>query len=564
MLLLSTIASRFFVPRTVFEALSPLSTVLVNLELRDYPFDRLNAPHNKVKFWSPMPTSAIVEQIRVAFCISQSPERFPSDEWIVKFWAMAQELEDCKRLLSGLDGINLLPVGQGKLTPLSSEKRAIYLDGSSVGNVEVMQKACSVLEQHLGCNVLSSWLPPFASLQPFVVDISDAPGILDQLATRDHLFSGISQVDRGHLAAYMGKLLEPRAKITKKQKRILSRLPIYRRYNALGFEALDTSSTAASTVAPERQKLAQGYSHSEQPWTPPSIDLFAEDQPMREHLPAMLSVSVLSESKYWHLLISNLTEQDDSEWDAIMTKLAPSYHIHSRAIENLSSILREIPFVLTQTPPGTQPEDSSPLPAFRLSPKSVFHHSLAAYFPVKASVFPTGIYNQSPLSEFLSQLGMHSIFDSTFAKERLQTLFGSGSLPMEENREMVEAIYRRLNSEFSETFLTSGLLHVLARMPWVYTGSGGGWRTPEKCRPQRDRALIGDKMALAEFEFTNDALLSCMGWKEAPPLQTVLDNLISIINKHYRQHFVGADSVTESTSTEQEWENSTIDSSDIW
>ncbi|KAF9140341.1 hypothetical protein BG015_001698, partial [Linnemannia schmuckeri] len=568
---------RFFVPRSVFETLSPVTTGLVDLNMKDYPFEQINEVSKNTKFWVPMSPSSIAQRVRGAFqrdfyqngivpvgCVSQSQGHFPSNAWITKFWDMTYKFSDCRNILSELAGIHLLPVAQNQLAPLSPQQRAIHLNTTKFADLHVgiMKKACFVLEQHLECNILRPWFSPPASLQQFVVDISDAPGILDLLTTKAGHFPNLSQADRGHLGTYFAMFLRPGDKITKNQRRVLRRLPIYKRYNTPKLQSLDAPEISASAPATMQRRLAHGYSHSEHPWIPQSIDLLADDQPMREHLRTILSVSVLSESEYWYTLISTLAGRIESDWDAILAKLAPSYHVHSEAFD-LASILRKLPFVSTNTAAGIQSEVSTPSPACRLSPESVFHPSLAAYFQDKDSVFPAGIYAQAPLFGILSELGMHSAFDPVFVQGRFRTLFASGGLRMQDNRKMVEALYSRLNSECSERFLTSRLHSILTTIPWVYTESGGGWRIPATCRPQKERALIGDKMPLVEFAFTNDALLGCMSWKAPPPLKMVLENLLSIIDKHPHQKSADTDSTTKSESSKQEKGNTSIDSLDI-
>ncbi|KAF9145199.1 hypothetical protein BG015_011964 [Linnemannia schmuckeri] len=568
---------RFYVPRLVFETLSQANAGLVDLNVEGYPFDQINALSKNITFWIPMPPSSIAMRVRWAFqqacyrnssspagCISQSPERFPTDEWIMDFWDMAHELEDCKELLSGLAGVHLLPVGRGQLAPLSTKQRAIHLNRVSLGNVGVMQKACSILEQHLGCNVLRSWFRPPASLQRFIVEISDAPGILGLLhGTKADMLVGVSQKDRAQLASYLAAVLQMTAKLTDDQKRALRRLPVYRMYSSGNFEPLDAlsaSSSPSSTMTARQWRLAQGYLNLEHPWLPPSIDLLADDQPLREHLDIMLEVPVLSESEYWYLLVSNMTKQDESEWDAIMTKLAPAYHVHSKAYDlasalrsipfvsatsapkstddkgtGLRSLIRNLPFVSTKLASAPQQENAKPMPTRSLSPESVVHPSLAVFFQDTEAVFPAGVYGEAPLFGILSELGMYSTFDAAFVQERIKTLFGSGDLRMEEHRKIVEALYGRLNSDCSEAFLSPDLRKVLKTVPWVYTGPDDGWQTPADCRPQRDRALVGNRMPLAEFTFTNEALLDCVGWKLPPPLETVLQNLCSIARKYKPQ-----------------------------
>lgn len=565
----------FFVPRLVFETLSQANAGLVDLNVEGFPFDQVDAvSRDNTMFWVPLPPSSIAKRVRWAFqqncyrdgtvavgCISQSPERFPTDEWLLDFWDMADDLADCSELLSGLDGIHLLPVGQGQLAPLSTEKRAIHLNRSSLGNVGVVQKACSVLEQHLGCNVLRSWFQPPAALKPFVVEISDVPGVLDQLVKADaDQLVGVSQQDRAHLAEYLGANLQTTTKITDDQRLALKRLPVFELYDSGKLGPLNVSSTLSSptsTVIARQWRLARGYDKREHPWLPPSIDLLAGDQPLKCHLSSMLEVPVLTESEYWYLIVDDLSKQEESEWDTILTKLAPAFHVHNKTFD-LASILRSTPFVPVTTTltlfdnkgsglhspicsppvvsmkpaPASQQGNLKLLPTHRLSPKSVVHPSLAAYFRNTEAVFPEGVYGEAPLFSILSELGMHSTFDAAFVQERIKTLFGSGDLEMEECRKVVEALYGRLNNECSGAFLSPDLCEVLTSVPWVYTGPEGGWHTPADCRPQSYRVWVGDEMRLAEFAFTSDVLLECVGWNSPPPLETVLLNLCSIAMKY--------------------------------
>ncbi|KAF9123426.1 hypothetical protein BGW39_008978 [Mortierella sp. 14UC] len=547
---------RFFVPRMVFETLSQANASLVDLNVEGYPFGQIHKAFRRATFWTSMPASSIAKRIRWAFhrgcyqdgqvptgCISQSRE-FPSDDWIMDFWDMAHELPDSTELFSGLAGLHLFPVGRGQLAPLSKEHRVIYIDSSAFGISEITDKVAAAMEQHLHCSVLRPWFrhPSFLLLQ-FVIEIHRLPGLLDLLSnvTPDQ-FAAVSQQDREYLAKFLTLFLQPTVKLSKEQHHVLRRLPVFKRYGRNDLGALD-----AALSSTRQLRLARGYDGTEHPWLPHSIDLLADDQPMKEHLRVMLEIPVLSESEYWHVLVSNLVKRDEGDWDAVLTKLAPTYHVHSKAFD-LASILCKLPFVTTRTAGGSQPKDTQPTLACRLSPQSVVHPSLASYFQDKDSVFPTGIYSQAPLFGILSELGMYSTFDSTFVQERLTTLFGAKILSMEKDRHLVETLYGRLNSEYSEAFLTPKLRSVLTIVPWVYTGSDGGWRTPAGCRPHRDRDLVGDKMLIAQFTFTNDALLDCIGWNSPPPLATVLDNLLFIIDR-YTQQQADSDSVTSSESS---------------
>ncbi|KAK3833268.1 MAG: hypothetical protein J3R72DRAFT_232028 [Linnemannia gamsii] len=560
----------FFVPRIVFETLSQANAGLVDLNVGEFPFEQIDAAK---RFWIPMPSSDIAKRVRWSYSracyqddivppgsISQLSGRFPTDEWIMDFWDMAHVLSDSKELFSGLVGVHLLPVGRGQLAPLSTERRVIYNSGAALGDPDIVNKAASIMERHLACSVLRPWFrQPGSLLQHYIVEIHRLPGILDCLSeTTVNHFAGISQVDRVHLTTFLIKFLQPTAELTEQQKRVLRRFPVYKRYNRSILEPLEIGEiSSTSTITKLQQRLAQGYNSTAHPWLPHSIDLLSGEQTMKEHLRVILGVAVLSESEYWHILISNLTKHDENEWDGILTKLAPSYHVHNTAFD-LASILRKLPFVSTTTAPkpsdtkafgmdsllcnlpfvqkisGTSspPENPQPLPTPRLSPESVVHPSLAAYFQDTEAVFPGGVYAEAPLFGILLELGMQSKFDAAFVQKRFETLFGAKNLDWKENNKLVEVLYGRLNSECTEGFLTPELRSVLKTVPWVYTGSTRGWATPAECRPRSDRVLIGTKMPSASFNFRNEALWDCIGWMSPPPLIIILRHLRWIVKKY--------------------------------
>ncbi|KAG0213553.1 hypothetical protein BGX33_002837 [Mortierella sp. NVP41] len=612
---------RYYVPRIVFETLTKAGAGvdLVDLNARDFPFDQIIAASNDTKFWSPMQPSPIAERIRLAYdsncyqggvvpagCISQMPEQFPSDEWLQDFWNMAHSLSERRDMFSGLAGIHLFPAGGGQLAPFSTERRVVYLNKSIPGNVGVgvIEKVSSILEQYLGCSVLRPWFgQPGPHLKQFVVDMSDVPGILDLFSKKtDGQLEAIAQADRMHLARYLKAFLKPTATISEEQRRLLRRLPVYKGYDSFGLASLVTLDTASSsTTTTKSLRLAQGYTNSEHPWIPQSIDLLADDQPMKELLCAMLDISVLSESEYWFFLVSHISERDETEWDAIMSRLGPVYHVHSKAFD-LASALRKTPFVSTITAPEllhlhnnkalglgsllhnlpfipkkSEPEFVPPencVPVFlppspqprRRSPESLVHHSLAAYFLEHETVFPTGIYAEAPLSGILSELGMRSAFDAALVQERIQTLFEEDALTLynsvkdEGNRKLVMSLYGRMNSDFSESFLTPELCHTLKAVKWVCIGEYQWRKTPHDCRPKSDYVLVGDCVQHADYTFTNEVLLRCLGWSEPPPLHTVLSNLISIVDKHAPRRSAnnnnnssGGGAVSQSKKRHQPW-----------
>ncbi|KAF9905487.1 hypothetical protein EC991_001596 [Linnemannia zychae] len=557
---------RFFVPRVVFETLSQANAGLVDLNMDNFPFDQIDAAN---VFWVPMTSSDIARRLRWVYrracyhdntapagCISQVPDRFPTDEWIMDFWDMAYELTDQMDLLSGLVGFHVFPVGQRQLAPLSlsTECRVIYNGRSAWGDSDITDKVASIIEQNLACSILRPWFrQPNTLLQQYTVEIHHLPGLLDLLhKTTTDQFAGITEVNREHLANFLAKFLLPTTKLTDKQKRTLKRLPVYKRYNRSDLEPLEkiTDPSSSTTITTEvQQRLAQGYNSTEHPWIPHSVDLLADGQPLKEHLRVMLEVNVLSESEYWHVLISGLAKRDKSEWDAILTKLAPSYHFHSKDFD-FASILRELPFVLVTTKPEAIDSKTSPLkelssplqletpqpsptPRPRLTPKSVMHLSLAAYFQDNEEVFPVGIYTDVPWFGILSELGMCSMFDSKFVQERFKKLFDAKKLDWEKNRTLVEALYRRLDNECTKEFLTPELRSVLTTVPWVYTGPGPrcGWVTPAECRPQKEHVLVGTTMPCSLGNFTSEALLECVGWNLPAPLSKVLEHLCQIVKR---------------------------------
>ena len=125
----------------VFRTLEVSNDGLMDLNVEGYPFDDIEQGciSGTGMYWSTMGPSSVAERIRSVYHqsfyqngvvphgrVSQTSEQFPMDKWLTDFWHMAHSFPsaaDQKELLSGLDGIHLIPIRRGSLAPLSKSRR---------------------------------------------------------------------------------------------------------------------------------------------------------------------------------------------------------------------------------------------------------------------------------------------------------------------------------------------------------------------------------------------------------------------------------------------------------
>ncbi|KAG0283790.1 hypothetical protein BGZ96_011831 [Linnemannia gamsii] len=536
---------RFRVSMEVFRALSVSNDGLVDLDVEGYPFDdielgcksgRKSGSKSKM-YWSTMRPSSVAERVRTVYHlsfyqngvvpsgrVSQNPEQFPLDTWLADFWSMTNSLPsaaDQKELLSGLDDIHLIPIRRGSLAPLSKDRTVIYLNPKTSKNFQVTQSALEVLDCRFDCQVLREMpVKSLSALHGYLVDASVGPRVLGLLSIVDpSCYQQLTPTDCGHLRLYLTTYLSPRASLDSQQRQVLRYLPVFESYHEACLISLDGPSSSP------KWSVAQGYHHSSQPWVPCSINLLAEDQPMKHHLRYLLEIPFLVKAEYLQLLVSQLNERPESEWDPILSELFQGYYDHKKKI-NFAPLLRRLPFVQVKAS-STSEETSIPT---RIRPGSTTDMTLSIFFTNEEAVFPTGIYAQSAFRGPLEELGMKYEFNAAFVEERMSTLFGDVSVGQDaSHRKASLALYDRLNSMFSKELMTSDVISKISSQRWLYVGTGELCR-PCDCRPKEDKCLVGDQMPTSEFSPTNELLRKAMGWTTPPYLGKVLEHLLSLLD----------------------------------
>ncbi|KAF8925519.1 hypothetical protein BGZ47_003207, partial [Haplosporangium gracile] len=281
---------RFRVPVKVFRTLSVSNDSLVDLDVESYPFDDIemgcrsgskDGPKSKM-YWSTMRPSLVAERIKMVYHQSfyqegvvpggrvfQTPEQFPSDRWLMDFWSMAHSFSSAinqKELLSGLEGIHLIPISRGSLAPLSKDRSVLYLHPGTSKNVQVSQRALEVLDQRFDCQILrempTNSLP---ALHEYLVDVSVGPRVLGLVSkVNPSCYQQLTPTDCDHLREYLTTCLSPRASLDSQQRQVLRYLPIFESYQGTFLIPLDTPSSSM------QWSVAQGYCHLSQPWMPSS------------------------------------------------------------------------------------------------------------------------------------------------------------------------------------------------------------------------------------------------------------------------------------------------------
>ncbi|KAF9904120.1 hypothetical protein EC991_002997 [Linnemannia zychae] len=540
---------RFRVSREMFRVLTVSNKGLVDLGVRGYPFKMIergcrveSKTDDKSKmYWTTLPPSSVAERIKTALYdsvysdgvvlagrISRTPEEFPTDNWLTAFWNMIHSLSsigDQKILLSGLIGVHLIPLYQNYLAPLSDERSVLYINSGTTKDVSISQNALRIMAQCLDCQVLQeipmdSMLP----LQGYLVDVSVGPRVLSVLSkVEPNLCQRLSSEDSCHIQQYLATYLSPRAALDVEQCQVLRYLPIFETYEDARLSPLDTSSEPNT----KNWSIAQGYSYSSQPWVPTSVNLLAEDQPMKHHLRHLLKIPFLNKAEYLHLLVSQLKERPESDWDPILTELFLGYYEHKKKNVDFAPLLRKLSFVQVKT--HSTSKDATILA--RIRPRSVVDTGLSMFFMDEETVFPTGIYAQSVFRGPLEELGMTHEFNPMFVGERMSALFTTSS---EEHgpshKKAAQAFYDRLGSVFSKDFMTKDILSKVSSLRWLYVSSGDLCR-PRDCRPKEDQCLVGDQMPLTDFSPLNELLREHMGWMKPPPLNKVLAHFSVMLDK---------------------------------
>ncbi|KAF9122864.1 hypothetical protein BGW39_009457 [Mortierella sp. 14UC] len=539
---------RFRVSREVFRVLSVSNKGLVDLDVEGYPFDEiesgcglaLRTGSNSGMYWSNMSPSSVAERIKTVFHdvvyqdgivpagrVSRTPDQFPTDAWLTDFWNMAHSLsssEDQEILLSRLANAPLIPLRRGYLAPLSEGQSVLYLN-TDTSRDESLSTALEIMDCRLDCQVLREIpLDSMLRLHGYLVDVSVGSSVLRVLSdVSPSLYQQLSPDDCSHLQRYLTTYLSAEIVLDYLQRQSLRCLPVFKTYEDSRLVPLDTFSESRS----KRWKVAQGFCHSSQPWIPASVDLLAEDQPMKHHLHRLLEIPFLDKAEYLHLLVSQLERRSKSEWDPILSELFVGYYEFKKRI-NVGLLLRNLAFVQVRT--RTTSEDTTT--QSRSKPGSVVDARLSMFFMDEEAVFPSGIYAQPAFRGPLEELGMMHEFSPAFVEERMSSLFDASSdEPGSSHKKASQAFYDHLNSLFSREFMTPDVLSKIVSLPWIYVGSGD-LRCPRECRPKEDQCLVGEQMPLSDFSPSNELLRKSMGWISPPPLGKVLDHFLSLLEQN--------------------------------
>ncbi|KAF9278283.1 hypothetical protein BGZ88_000652 [Linnemannia elongata] len=458
--------------------------------------------------------------------VAQTPEQFPLDKWLIDFWNMVHSFQsevDQNELLSELDGIHLIPISRGTLAQLSKDRSVLHLNsGTMIKDIQVSQTALEVLDHRFDCHVLREIsIISLSPLQRYLVEVSDAPRVLTLLSNIGRSsYQHLTPTECENLRQYLTRFLSDRASLDSQQRQVLRHLPVFESYQETRLVPLDTPSSSMLW------SVAQGYCHSSQPWIPSSVNLLAEDQPMKHHIRHLLKIPLLTKAEFLRLLVSELKERPESEWDPIMSELFFGYYEHQKTVD-FAPLLRSLSFVQVKTS-STLEEEAN---LIRIKPGSVADHALSMFFMDGEAVFPSGIYAQTVFRGPLEDLGMKHEFNSAFVEERMSVLFGDASAGQDDSHKKASmALYDRLNSIFSEELINEDILSMMSSLPWLYTEESKRCR-PSDCRPKEDRCLVGSQMPISEFSPSNALLRKHMGWTTPPPLEKVLAHFSSLLDQ---------------------------------
>ncbi|KAF9920082.1 hypothetical protein FBU30_010134 [Linnemannia zychae] len=533
-------SKRFRVSQKVFRALFMTTNGLINTNLEGYPFDEIEAGCRATTYtyWRAMKPLWIGKKIKKAFQqmiylessvplepITQIPGQFTTDEWLTDFWNMVgsfTKVADQKKLLSELEGFHLIPFGYDHLAPLLPERSVLFLNQATCKDISVVKSTLEILESRLKCRVLRAI--PMDSVTPLyehLIDASVGPRVLAILSKVDpSRFDELTTEDGETLQRYLTLNLAPRASLDPQQCQALRRLPVFELYlDGMSKIPLDISSKTKDW------KIAQGYNRLAQPWSPKTIEILAENQPLRHHLLQILKVPVLSKSEYLHHLISYIHERSNDEWNPILIELFSGYYEHKKRVD-FTQLLSQMAFV--QVKPALPTDHETAL--IRVVPSSVASKTLSMFFTDSEAVFPAEVFTEFAFRGPLEELGMMCEFNSDFVERRLSALFESMSCVYDvSHKKAALALYERLNSMFTKKFAGKGLLTKIITLPWLYVKSGELCR-PCDCRPVEDMCLVGEQMPLFEFRISNDSLYRHLGWLSPPPLDKVLSHFILLLD----------------------------------
>ncbi|KAF9345297.1 hypothetical protein BGX34_004873, partial [Mortierella sp. NVP85] len=568
---INTSSSRFLVPLPVFKALSYSNDGLVDINIDTTLVEKFKTDTAFDVYWSTMGVSVIASRLKDVYqqlyyqsngnepqpvdSIQQQPDAFPSNEWIGDFWNMTRYLpsSDRRTLLSLMEGVHVIPITRDRLAPLSTKFQVAYLDPMRESTELTLRDFINILEDQLEYRVLrrESFITENIA-EDYVFEISNAVKVLNVI---DHLkkgkIYGLNQTLRQVLCHYMAKWLPIDQRLDDVCLRTLKSLPIYIEYENSTLVPLQRPESKGSE---SKWRVVSGFSRDENPWRPVSVDLLEDGQPMLQHLIKAIKIPTIKESEYWFLIMTELYQYPEDEWDSMMEKFCSMYHVHSKDYD-FKSAMEDLEFVRTEGPMKSRHDDQS---RRRLSPRSVVNKSLARYYMSRENVFPSGVYSMPAVIGMLSEMGMRSTFDAALILDRVQALSttsqrnsqghgdhsddtilsdfkGNHGHSFDERIDPLLALYASMNADFSTKLTSQEMKTVLRSVSWILAKSSsdekGRLYSTQECRRESDVILIGDQMPLAIFDFNNKDLIECMGWDQPPPLNAVLANFVAVIER---------------------------------
>ncbi|KAG0048373.1 hypothetical protein BGZ89_004622, partial [Linnemannia elongata] len=358
-------------------------------------------------------------------------------------------------------------------------------------------------------------------LHRYLVDVSDTPRVLSLLSNVGRSgYQQLTPTDCENLKQYLLTCLSPRVSLDSQQLQVLRCLPVFESYQSTLLVSLDTPSSSM------QWRVAQGFCRVSQPWIPRSINLLAEDQPMKHHIHNLLEIPLLTKAEFLRLLVSELKERPESEWDPILSELFLGYYEYQKSVD-FAPLLRPLPFVQVKVSSTSEETDS----LIRIKPQFVADPTLSMFFMKEEAVFPSGNYAKPAYRGPLVDLGMKHEFNPAFVEERMSVLFSDDSAGQDDSHKKAStALYDRLNSMFSKEFMTKNILSMMSSRPWLYAGESKRCR-PSECRPKEDECLVGSQMPISEFNPSSPLLRKQMGWTTPPPLEKVLAHFSSLLDQ---------------------------------
>ncbi|KAG0364102.1 hypothetical protein BGZ54_007843 [Gamsiella multidivaricata] len=551
-------SDRFHVSPQVFQVLSYSNEGLVDLKVDKDLVERFKEDKLFENFWSEMSTSIIGTRIKDIYgrlcygqdcsksipkeCITQSHDTFPTNKWLHNFWDMAHfRHHQTKELLSMLKGIHIIPITRDRLAPLDLGLPVVYADRDRCKEEPTLKPFFKVLDEELDCRAMRSGFAISDRVAgSYVFEVSNASVVLGVVArVSPEKLQLLKQDHRQSALDYMARWLPADHNLSEERILALGSMPIFQLY-----ENSTLVSLQETDAGEENWKVASRFSMVDYPWLPMRTKLFADEQPLLQHLVNLLNIPTMKESEYWFEILSNLTHYMENDWDSMFEKFCRTYHVHSKDFD-FPGILHNLPFVRVSGPSSIDALQKLE-PATRLCPDSVINPSLSPYYLDHECVFPSGVYAQSAIFGVLSEMGMQSIFDSALLLDRVRTLSSeTQSSNFTKRDSALRALYTRINAVFSFAFQSTDLKDVFRSLPWILAKTLDEddylLYNSAECRPMDDLSLVGSQMPLSQFVFTNEALLECMGWKLLPPLEKVLANLQTLIDRSVQSISMGSE-----------------------